>query len=294
MHGQGTATYLNGDRYDGEWSLGKRSGLGRYAHGSGDVFEGMWSNERKHGLGVDTFADGRGYRGEFRDNKFAGIGTYYTVDGALYEGDWHQGKAHGSGISTSTHGGAPAFVQYSHGNLIGSEAFEEGGSHGEQRRRVERQSKAALAVALLARRIASFIQGVKIDRPPNDEWGADGATLRGFFPPPDAAASSLSKALQVTAGVKATAGEDGNLVVEEIQGVDEDAAVPSSSIGSNIMEVAKRSCSWYSGMSVEDVILYLQDRAGPSLEIGLKHPSAPGPSLSSRVHLRKREPGFVV
>ncbi len=85
MHGQGTATYLNGDRYDGEWVQGKRSGLGRYAHGSGDVYEGQWSNERKHGLGVDTFADGRGYRGEFRDNKFAGIGSYFTVDGAVYQ-----------------------------------------------------------------------------------------------------------------------------------------------------------------------------------------------------------------
>ncbi|KAJ1493043.1 hypothetical protein T484DRAFT_1769566 [Baffinella frigidus] len=45
----GTATYLNGDRYDGEWAAGKRSGLGRYTHGSGDVYEGLWSNERKHG-----------------------------------------------------------------------------------------------------------------------------------------------------------------------------------------------------------------------------------------------------
>ena len=54
-------------------------------HASGDVFEGLWSNERKHGLGVDTFADGRGYRGEFRNNKFAGVGTYYTGDGAIYQ-----------------------------------------------------------------------------------------------------------------------------------------------------------------------------------------------------------------
>jgi hypothetical protein len=85
MHGQGTATYLNGDRYDGEWANGKRSGLGRYAHGSGDIYEGLWSNERKHGLGVDSFADGRGYRGEFIENKFAGIGTYFTEDGAIYQ-----------------------------------------------------------------------------------------------------------------------------------------------------------------------------------------------------------------
>jgi len=85
MHGQGTATYLNGDRYDGEWANGKRSGLGRYAHGSGDIYEGLWSNERKHGLGVDSFADGRGYRGEFMENKFAGVGAYFTVDGAVYQ-----------------------------------------------------------------------------------------------------------------------------------------------------------------------------------------------------------------
>jgi hypothetical protein len=65
--------------------MGKRCGLGRYTHGSGDVYEGLWSNERKHGLGVDNFVDGRGYYGEFSDNKFAGIGTYYTGDGAIYQ-----------------------------------------------------------------------------------------------------------------------------------------------------------------------------------------------------------------
>ena len=45
-HGQGTLTYLNGEKYVGEFEDGK-----------------------KHGQGTYTFSDGRKYVGEFKDGK---------------------------------------------------------------------------------------------------------------------------------------------------------------------------------------------------------------------------------
>jgi hypothetical protein len=54
--------------------------------------------------------------------------------------------------------------RYSHGNLVESEIFEPS-LHQEQQLNVQRQSRAALAVALLARRVASSILGVAIDGP---------------------------------------------------------------------------------------------------------------------------------
>ena len=48
-----TRTFLNDDRYEGEWKDGKRNGNGAY-----------------------TFADGKKYVGEFKDNKRHGQGTF--------------------------------------------------------------------------------------------------------------------------------------------------------------------------------------------------------------------------
>ena len=47
--------------------------------------------------------------------------------------------------------------RYMHGNLTKSEAFE-GSGHEEKQSRVENLSRAATAIAVLARRVASLIQ----------------------------------------------------------------------------------------------------------------------------------------
>lgn len=287
MHGHGTATYLNGDRYDGEWANGKRSGLGRYAHGSGDIYEGLWSNERKHGLGVDSFADGRGYRGEFMENKFAGIGAYFTVDGAVYQGDWYQGKAHGTGISTSTKGGQPAFVQYSHGNLTRSEPFDT--QQHEEQSRVERLSRAAIAMALLARRVASHIQVQKLEPPMQYMEELEGQALRECLPS-ISGTSILGKALVLLAGVHSIVQEDSSLVVTTLENSHTATAlllVP----GDIVYQVASRSCSWYKDMSLEDIMTHLQSQ---ELELGLKSKGMPPWATPSQVLMTMRQPGCVV
>lgn len=45
------------------------NGKGRLIHGDGDVYEGMWKDDKAHGTG-----------------------TYIHVDGATYSGEWYEDK----------------------------------------------------------------------------------------------------------------------------------------------------------------------------------------------------------
>ena len=40
--GAGTMFYLGGDRYEGEWLMGRRFGFGRYTYADGEVVEGIF------------------------------------------------------------------------------------------------------------------------------------------------------------------------------------------------------------------------------------------------------------
>ena len=44
MDGTGTATYANGDVYEGEFAAGKRQGEGVLRYAAGEVAEGVWEN----------------------------------------------------------------------------------------------------------------------------------------------------------------------------------------------------------------------------------------------------------
>ena len=66
FHGQGTITYSNGNKYDGQFE-----------------------NDRFHGHGTFTSADGGGrYIGEWMDDNRHGQGTHTYFDGTVAEGVW--------------------------------------------------------------------------------------------------------------------------------------------------------------------------------------------------------------
>ena len=46
-HGRGTCIFPDGSRYTGEWSTGVIAGEGRYEHGNGDVFMGLFANQQR-------------------------------------------------------------------------------------------------------------------------------------------------------------------------------------------------------------------------------------------------------
>jgi hypothetical protein len=43
-HGKGTYTYLDGDKYSGEFKNGKHHGSGKITYANGKIFRGMWEN----------------------------------------------------------------------------------------------------------------------------------------------------------------------------------------------------------------------------------------------------------
>ena len=53
---------------------------------------GEWSDGKKNGVGAYYFEDGEKYIGEFQNDVFHGKGTYYYIDGNIKSGEWNDGE----------------------------------------------------------------------------------------------------------------------------------------------------------------------------------------------------------
>ena len=91
-NGQGTFTYLNGNKYVGETMDGTRHGQGTITFSSGDEYIGEWKGGTFNGLGTYTFSDGEKYEGEFKEGTRTGQGTLTLSSGNKYEGEFKDGK----------------------------------------------------------------------------------------------------------------------------------------------------------------------------------------------------------
>ena len=113
-NGYGTYTWLNGEKYFGEWKDSKRHGQGTwtssgpitnwtYGYG-GEKYIGEWFEGKRHGQGIETgtTAERTEYRyfGEYKDGKKHGQGTLTTTDGRKYVGEWKDGEIHGQATLT--------------------------------------------------------------------------------------------------------------------------------------------------------------------------------------------------
>lgn len=126
-HGQGTAEYWNGEKYEGRWVQGAREGEGTWwgKEGKGQ-YVGEWKRDKKQGAGVVTFENGDTleakwsngiitpdpvvlklpsqsilYKGSFLDLQPSGQGTMqYIAEAVTYAGAWKQGNRHGHGVVT--------------------------------------------------------------------------------------------------------------------------------------------------------------------------------------------------
>ena len=102
----GTETFDNGN-YVGEWKDNKMHGQGTYTYTNGDKFVGKYKDDKRHGRGIFTTANGYKYVGEFKDNKRHGQGTYTFPDGVKKSGYWKNDKflpdiCKGMGLSEDT------------------------------------------------------------------------------------------------------------------------------------------------------------------------------------------------
>ena len=68
-HGQGTYTFLDGEKYVGEWKDGKEHGQGTYTSTNGDKYVGEHKDGKEHGQGTKTHSDGKIEKGIWENGK---------------------------------------------------------------------------------------------------------------------------------------------------------------------------------------------------------------------------------
>ena len=103
-NGRWVVSWGSGDRYEGEFSDGERHGYGTYTWPDGGRYEGEWHDTEQHGFGSRTWPNGDRYEGEWRDGKVHGRGTYNWANGDRYEGEWRDDKRTGRGTLTWANG----------------------------------------------------------------------------------------------------------------------------------------------------------------------------------------------
>jgi len=105
-HGFGVMKWQNGDRYEGDWSGGLRSGAGRYSSkATGGAYEGTYANDLKCGNGKYEFSNGDYYDGEWKNGLRHGTGTYVWKElNEKYDGSWEAGLKEGKGVFSYPNG----------------------------------------------------------------------------------------------------------------------------------------------------------------------------------------------
>ncbi|KAL7747632.1 hypothetical protein RI367_006921 [Sorochytrium milnesiophthora] len=104
-HGQGTATFPNGDTYHGMYYNGRRHGHGVYSWKKPRArYIGEYVDNWRHGRGMMCYPDGGRYQGEFVAGKRHGYGVYVYPNADVYAGEWVQNKKHGQGVYTHING----------------------------------------------------------------------------------------------------------------------------------------------------------------------------------------------
>jgi hypothetical protein len=99
-----TKLFSNGNRYEGNYVEGKRSGLGRYSWLNGDEYFGNWDDGDMEGYGCFTWATGDVYKGQWRNNKMHGQGYKKNLDGSSIQGNFANSKANGTCIKKYSSG----------------------------------------------------------------------------------------------------------------------------------------------------------------------------------------------
>ena len=93
---QGTMTFLDGEKYVGEFKDGMRNGQGTLTLPTGEKYVGEYKDGMRNGQGAYTSPNGQKYVGEFKDNKYNGIGKLFASDGTVaQQGYWIADKYFG-------------------------------------------------------------------------------------------------------------------------------------------------------------------------------------------------------
>ena len=108
--GQGKATFVTGQTYEGQWENGLMHGTGVYTWNNGVVYKGTVvrghltgkAELRWPGGNVYVGATVEGYRegkGKFQMSRMDGVDEMADEDGVItYDGEWYRGRRHGHGV----------------------------------------------------------------------------------------------------------------------------------------------------------------------------------------------------
>jgi radial spoke head protein 1 len=95
--GKATASYPNGDVYEGSFAGGVKSGKGSYTWSKGGSYTGEYKANVRHGRGTMAFPDKSQYVGDWANNKMNGRGCYTYRNGDKYVGELRNSLKHGNG-----------------------------------------------------------------------------------------------------------------------------------------------------------------------------------------------------
>ena len=87
--GFGKYTYLDGEKYEGEWKNGKWDGQGTFTSPDGEKYVGKFKDGECHGQGTFSSKDGEKFVGEWKDDEEWNI-TEYDKNGNI-TGKWVNG-----------------------------------------------------------------------------------------------------------------------------------------------------------------------------------------------------------
>lgn len=90
--GKGTMVYPSGNRYDGEYKDGDRSGCGVFDFSNGRRYIGQFKADQFNGKGTWILETGERYIGEFKNNQCDGKGIFIFFNGSSKAGLWEKGE----------------------------------------------------------------------------------------------------------------------------------------------------------------------------------------------------------
>lgn len=97
-NGYGIYVHESGERYEGDFRMGRRHGIGVQYYPDGKMkYKGDFQADQRAGYGAYYFPNGDKYVGIFQNNLPNGKGTYYYVDGDRFVGIFANGKRNGQG-----------------------------------------------------------------------------------------------------------------------------------------------------------------------------------------------------
>jgi hypothetical protein len=102
--GRGAFIWSNGDRYEGDFVGGSRTGTGIFEWADGRIYEGGFIDDVRTGHGKLVWADGTVYEGGFLEGLMSGDGRLGWPNGESYEGGFLEGRMDGRGIHRAADG----------------------------------------------------------------------------------------------------------------------------------------------------------------------------------------------